>query len=195
MLFADGGDVWRTPSEQLDKCRSFKELKKAGFTPFYLGVVYHYAKVLDNLQQLFALELWQREKKTVVGTTIKFGRPIVLECGEEEPVLDVMETGLYGKFLNWLLTYQIIDRKERKFYVIRYFLAPILDPMALDMDGKRVYTSLPVFGLSGPRGWTAPAEHLLLPIAAPEAIRLELRPPEPEVQRMAQAALAIITEV
>lgn len=185
-------DVLRLPGENFYKCGSMAEVERAGFRVFHLGSVYVYGCVKESLPAMFAKEYWEQFKKPVTATTIRFDRPIVTACAENSYILDAIDRELYGRFKTWMLSLNLVDRTDKRFFCVRSFTAPILDPLAFDSRSAKIPASLPIFSVSGPSGRLLPKRQMLLYSQAPEMIELVRSEPDPTVRRDGRAAFSVL---
>ena len=173
---------------KLGSVQSFAQLHSLGFVPFTLGPVYVYAGIQDDLIKSFAGET-QRE---VLSTTLQFERAVLCRCQEWNYILQVMDLENYRQFKNWMQALQPIDRRQKRFFVVRRFDAPVLDPLLLDQAGQTQPTHLDVFSVSGLESLIKPKDSIQAFASAPREIDLLRLAPEPDVLVLGKAALACV---
>lgn len=144
----------------LDKIRSFEELRREGFTPFSVGPLYVYAGVQESLPSAFAAAPKADRPGEVSGNTIHFDRPIIARCEQWNFILDVMDTPSFQWFKKWMLGNHFASREKQTYYVSRHYIAPILDPLAMDLQQKAIPSSLDLFSVSGLKGSLKPRTNL-----------------------------------
>jgi hypothetical protein len=190
--------------------KSLAELDEEGLVAFSLGPVYAYAGVNEDIVRRFSMELdGQTVKDAVIrgglarieshrldvrGAHLRFERPVIARCMQWNQVLSVLDKESFPHFKKWLLAQQFVNRAEKKFYVVRHYIAPILDPLALDLKGLAVPASLDVFSVSGLRGSLKPAGNVTDKAHARSYIELEGLPPEEDVILLGRQALQIVRE-
>ena len=191
--------------------RSFEELAKQDLVPFFLGVVYVYAGVQEDLTSKFMEEyegkllshLEVKEKRLtepeyilrVRRYIIQFNRLIAASCNEWGVMLNVMDRVSYLHFKSWLLSQQFVSREDRKFSLPRLFESPILDPLIMDTKGLAVPAALDVFGLSGLRGVIRPVLHMAAKTDAKTHVEFRVTPPEEDTIILGRAALQTLREL
>lgn len=185
-------DPGRLIEPKLDKIGSLAELDREGFTVFALGPVYVYGGVQDDLVAAFAAEREPERPQDVMATLIRFDRPVIAACREWSFILNVMDLHSFAWFKKWMLALQLIDRRRDAFWLIRHYLAPMLDPILLDSDKGRKAEFVDVFCPSGMRGRIVPVTGLSRFEDAPEYIKFTVEQSEPEVVRLGRAALEVL---
>lgn len=176
---------------KLAKVDSFDELRKEGFTPFSLGAVYVYSGIQCSLPNKFASEE-QKGRPEVHGTSMHFDRPIVARCQEWNMIINIMDTPSYQWFKRWMIAQQFCNRERKQFTVTRHYIAPILDPILLDVKGLSVPTTLDIFSVSGMKGSLIPVTGVTDKARTPLYVDFKNMPPEEDVQVLGNAALKII---
>jgi hypothetical protein len=195
---------------QADGAKSLSELDKEGLVAFALGPVYVYAGVREDIVRRFVMEMdGQTVKSAVVkdhlarieshrldvrGTTMHFERPVLARCMDWNNILNVMDKESYPHFKKWLLEQQFVNRAEKKFYVVRYYIAPVLDPLTLELKGLALPAVLDVFSVSGLKGVLRPMGNLSDKTQAKSFVDFEGLPPEEDVIVLGRKALRIIEE-
>jgi hypothetical protein len=193
-----------------DGAKSFAELEEEGLVAFALGPVYVYAGVKEDLVRRFVMEMDGQVVKNAViknrlarveshrldvrGTTVHFDRPVMARCMDWNSILNVMDKESYPHFKKWLLEQQFVNRAEKKFFAVRHYVAPILDPLVLELKGLALPTVLDVLSVSGLRGLLRPVGYLSDKSQAKSFIDLECLPPEEDVIVLGRKALQIIEE-
>lgn len=176
---------------RLAKVESFEELRKEGFTPFSLGAVYVYSGITRSLPNEFAGEP-QQGRPEVHGTTMHFDRPIVARCQEWNQIIDIMDTKSFQWFKKWMIAQQFCNRDRKQFTVTRHYIAPILDPILLDVKGDQKPTTLDVFSVSGMKGSLIPVTGVADFSRTPLYVDFKNMPPEEDVQVLGNAVLKIV---
>ncbi len=187
---------------------SFAELEKNGLTPFALGPIYVYAGVQEDIPRRFASEFdgkvmerneivnkqlrVLRDKLEVRGNTMHFDRPVLARCQGWNTILNILDSISYVYFKKWMLEQQFVNRVEKKFFVPRLYSTPILDPLALDVKGLAIPTSLDVYALSGFKGVMKPRGNLNDKTKAQAFVDFEILPPEEDVVVLGRQALNIV---
>jgi hypothetical protein len=193
-----------------DGAKSLSELDEEGLVAFALGPVYVYAGVREDIVRRFVMEMDGQSVKSAVvkdhlarieshrldvrGTTLHFDRAVLARCMDWNNILNVMDKESYPHFKKWLLEQQFVNRAEKKFYVVRCYAAPVLDPLTLDLKGLALPVTLDVFSVSGLKGALRPLGYLSDKAQAKSFIDFEGLPPEEDVIVLGRKALRIIEE-
>jgi hypothetical protein len=189
---------------------SFEEMRKEGYTPFILGPVYEYTGVQWDLVLRFAEEIsggpvrdaQVKDGKLEVSThkldtravCIKFQHPICGNCPEWAFTLNVMDSSSFVHFQKWLLAQQFVSRAERRFYIVRHYTAPIIDPLKLSTKNQAESTSVDVFSVCGMKASLVPVHSLASYSEAKTFVEFKATPPEEDVVKLGAAALKIVRE-
>jgi len=199
---------------------SFKDLEREGYVPFALGPIYAYAEVQASLPDCFAADADAPKKSEPVrGMDLQLEAPVLVRCDRWNFMLSIMDRDNYPVFDRWLMSQHFVDRAKRKFFVVRRYAVPVLDPVSLAL-GKREPAKLTVYTVSGVRGLLKPvmaqsgeaAEYVgvdgkwkhpddITPkdevekrVAGdvPKFVNFTVAPPEEDVITLARAALEIV---
>lgn len=173
---------------KIAKIASFSELRAAGFVPYLLGPVYAYGKVEEDLAECFAGEM----NRDVAGTFVHFDRPVVARCEHWNNVLSVMDAVNFLWFKDWMMKLQLADKQRKKFYLVRHYVAPIVDPFMLDQIAQVQAESVDIFSVSGMGGLLQPKGNLASYADAKQYVDFDQLPPEEEVKVLGRAALEIL---
>ena len=191
---------------------SFEELRREGYTPFSLGPVYVYAGVQWDLVAKFYEEVGSEpvreanydvakgkldvsmHKLDVRGVHVRFERPIISHCPGWSHVINVLDSDSFTHFKKWVLTQQFVNRAERKFYLIRHYSAPLLDPLILDTFGKASPEMMDLFSICGMKGSLVPKDRMFGQPKAKTFIEMQHAPPEEAVILIGAAALKVVRD-
>lgn len=206
------GDLNDLPYADASNIRSFRELRKEGYTPFILGPVYVYAEVRwDLIQQFYELVCSEpvrsanydvakgrlevsTEKLDVRGAQIIFERAIITNCPGWSNAMTILDSKSFTHFKKWILAQQFVNRATNRFYIVRHYLAPMLDPLALDTKGEAVPESVDLFSICGMRGSLVPVSMLDSYTRAKAYLEMQQVPPDEAVVVLGSAALKIVKE-
>jgi hypothetical protein len=189
---------------------SFAEMRKEGYTPFIMGPVYEYAGVQWDLVLKFAEEISGepvrdaavKDGKLEVSTHkldtravhVKFQHAICGNCPEWAYTMNIMDSPSFVHFKKWLLQQQFVSRAARRFYIVRHYVAPILDPLKLSVKNQAEPTTVDVFSVCGMRGSLIPVHSLSDYSEAKTLVEFKRAPPEEDVIKLGSAALKIVKE-
>lgn len=206
------------PEAEAKDAKDFLELSKEGFTPFSIGTLYVYAGVKEDLVRRFAAEeggkqvedlrlrgpgdlIRNKYKLEPRGCHLRFEKPVVTQCGADWGyLLNIIDTQSFPHFKKWLLSQQFVNRAEKKFYIVRHYNVPVVDPLALSLKGLAIPSTLDVFSLSGMKGVLQPRTHLATPDAptlqkqAYPYVIFDHLPPEEDTIKLGAAAFQIVRE-
>ena len=191
----------------LTKTGSFAEIRREGYTPFSLGHVYVYAGVKESLPVVFAKEHLEKHKNDkppeydelkpirvkcpteILHTTMHFERVVVSIAKEWSTIFDVMDTPSFQYFKQWLMAQHFASVERNTFFVPRFYMAPIVDPIVLDTKKFAVPDYLDVITVTGMRGGLKPVDLGINPSKVKEFISFEQIPPEESIVVMGSKAL------
>jgi hypothetical protein len=189
---------------------SFEELRKEGYTPFILGPVYEYAGVQWDLVQKFAEEMSGEEvrdaevkdgqlkvsthKLETRAVHLRFEHVICGNCPEWSNTMNLMDAVSFPHFKKWVLGQQFVNKLERRFYIVRHYMAPILDPLKLSTKNQAEPTSIDVFSVCGMKASLVPVHSLGAHSEAKTFVEFKAAPPEEDVIKLGAAALKIMKE-
>jgi hypothetical protein len=190
--------------------QSFEELKKEGYMPFIMGPVYEYAGVQWDLVLKFADELGGKPVRDAVvkdgglkvnehkletrAVCAKFEYPICGNCPEWAHTMHIMDAPSFPHFKKWLLGQQFVNKLERRFYIVRHYMAPIIDPLKLSTKKQAEATSIDVFSVCGMKGSLVPKHSLTAHSEAKTFVEFRAMPPDEDVVKLGAAALKIVRE-
>jgi hypothetical protein len=182
-----------------DMAASMEELRGSGYVLFALGPVYVYAGIDTDLMRAFGSEEFMKGKpKDTRGMHVFFETPVLGKCDTWNFVLNVMDSESFPWFKQWLHAQQFCNRVSKRFYVVRHWVVPVLDPLALQAKDRPVAEAMDVFTVSGmkglmrPRGFNAPSKNVKM---LNRFIDFEVAPPEEDVQVLGNAALGIVRDM
>lgn len=200
----------------LNGVETFSQIRKSGYMPFSLGPIYVYAGVptslIDSFRDASEHDVSKRPHE-MRHTTIAFEHEVLAYCPGWMNIIDVMDTESYQWFKKWMLSLNFSDRVKKTFFVPRHYMAAVMDPVAWGLRQQLIPETLDVYGVSGIRGNLKPVSNFsgltnvpvdeiinqnpdrLDKIATPSTyIRLEVHPPEEDVQITGKAMLNLLEE-
>lgn len=152
---APKGNLVEVPVKLVSLASSMDELKREGFTAFFMGSVYVYASVMESIPERFAAENIAGRKEPVKSSVVHFDHAVAARCEAWNTDIEVMDNASYEQFKQWMLLQMFVNKGKRNVFVPMQYSVPILDPFSL-ARGKINPTVIDVYSVGSIKSTVRP---------------------------------------